>query len=293
MISIAMTTFNGEKYLQEQIDSILNQSFTDFELIICDDCSTDSSVTILRSYADARIKLFINDKNLGFKKNFEKAISLCSGEYIALADQDDIWEKNHLSLLYENIENYNLICGDNDLVDESGSFMGMSFFQSHLLSQEKFPTNKDILLKVLLSGGCFQGASMLLKKSFVISVLPIPDGIVYHDLWFSVHALMQNSLKVFCGVVTKYRQHNLQVTRKKNQTEVSRINILDYLNKDSMLMNMKEINEIKLYFEIKESKKNRIKLIPIWSKYYKYIYPDNLQFKKIIRCIKFLLIKSI
>ena len=73
MISIAMTTYNGEKYLREQIDSILNQSFTDFELIICDDCSIDSTVQIIRSYTDARIKLSINDNNLGFKKNFEKS----------------------------------------------------------------------------------------------------------------------------------------------------------------------------------------------------------------------------
>lgn len=90
MISIAMTTYNGEKYLREQLDSILNQTFSDFELIICDDCSKDATVKILEEYSlkDKRVRYFVNEKNLGFKKNFEKAISLCSGEYVAFSDQD-------------------------------------------------------------------------------------------------------------------------------------------------------------------------------------------------------------
>ena len=101
-ISIAMTTYNGEKYLAEQLDSILSQTHTDWELIICDDCSTDSTWQILQEYAqkDSRIKIYKNEQNLGFKKNFEKAIGLCTGDYIALSDQDDVWFPEHLSLLY-------------------------------------------------------------------------------------------------------------------------------------------------------------------------------------------------
>ena len=114
-----MTTYNGERYLQEQIDSILNQTYSNFELIICDDCSTDSTIEIISSYNDSRIKLFVNDKNLGFKKNFEKAIKLCTGEYIALSDQDDIWKSNHLEVLYEKINNKELICGNNLLINEN------------------------------------------------------------------------------------------------------------------------------------------------------------------------------
>ena len=104
-VSIALATYNGEKYLREQLDSILSQSIQDFELVACDDCSTDSTLKILNEYAekDFRVKVFTNEKNLGFKKNFEKAIFLCSGDYIALSDQDDIWTENHLQVLLENI----------------------------------------------------------------------------------------------------------------------------------------------------------------------------------------------
>lgn len=88
-----MATYNGEKYLREQIDSIFNQTVQDFELIVCDDCSTDTTWNILLDYQvqDKRIKCYRDEENLGFKKNFEKAIGLCTGEYIALSDQDDVW----------------------------------------------------------------------------------------------------------------------------------------------------------------------------------------------------------
>ena len=108
MIGIAMTTYNGEKYLKEQIDSILNQTVSDFELIVCDDVSSDSTMDILNDYAekDDRVHVFRNEENLGFLKNFEKAIRICldrGAEYVALADQDDIWAENHLEVLADTM----------------------------------------------------------------------------------------------------------------------------------------------------------------------------------------------
>ena len=108
MIGIAMTTYNGEKYLKEQIDSILNQTVSDFELIVCDDVSSDSTMDILNDYAekDDRVHVFRNEENLGFLKNFEKAIRICldrGAEYVALSDQDDVWMKNHLEVLLNTI----------------------------------------------------------------------------------------------------------------------------------------------------------------------------------------------
>ncbi len=109
-----MATYNGEKYVNEQIDSILSQTYQDFELIICDDCSKDRTREILQEYSqkDSRIKLLFNEKNLGFKKNFEKAISMCNGEYIAFCDQDDIWENYKLQFAIEKIENNDIYCSN-------------------------------------------------------------------------------------------------------------------------------------------------------------------------------------
>lgn len=123
MISIAMATYNGEKYLREQLDSILAQTVQDFELIVCDDCSTDLTMQILNEYAerDSRIKVFENEENLGFKKNFEKVIGLCSGNYIALSDQDDIWLPEHLEVLYKNIGEKSTSWGNSLLIDSNGN----------------------------------------------------------------------------------------------------------------------------------------------------------------------------
>ena len=91
-ISVALASYNGGNYLKEQLESIYAQSLLPNEVIVCDDCSTDNSIEILNAYKEKHcLRYFINEKNLGFVKNFDKAISLCSGDYIALSDQDDVW----------------------------------------------------------------------------------------------------------------------------------------------------------------------------------------------------------
>ena len=125
MISIAMATYNGELFIREQLDSILTQTLSDWELIVCDDGSTDNTLSILQEYAnnDSRIKIYQNETNLGFKRNFEKAIGLCSGECIALCDQDDIWYPNHLEILLNLIGNNSLSIGNSDIVDTNNTFL--------------------------------------------------------------------------------------------------------------------------------------------------------------------------
>lgn len=110
LVSIAMATYNGEKYLKEQLDSIYAQTYKNIEVIVCDDCSSDKTVEILDEYKEKYgLKYYINEKNLGFKKNFEKAISLCSGDFIALADQDDIWIESKIEIFLKSKGIDNLI----------------------------------------------------------------------------------------------------------------------------------------------------------------------------------------
>ena len=93
-ISVALCTYNGEKFLKEQLDSILNQTIAVDEIIICDDKSTDTTLSILRDYKKKYptiISIYENENTLKSVKNFEKAISLCTGDIIFLSDQDDIW----------------------------------------------------------------------------------------------------------------------------------------------------------------------------------------------------------
>ena len=174
MISIAMATYNGEKYLREQLDSILSQTITDWELIVCDDCSKDTTVGILKSYQrkDGRVKIFVNEKNLGFKKNFEKAIGLCSGDYIALADQDDIWHDNHLEVLLGLIGEVSLSCGNARLMTSDSVVTEKKLNEvDNLLF---IPIEKEKLLyRIVFISDPFQGASMLIRKEFLSKILPI------------------------------------------------------------------------------------------------------------------------
>ena len=105
LISVVLATYNGEKYIEEQINSILQQTYSPLEVIIVDDASTDNTVSILRQFETSHscIKVFTSEVNAGYIKNFEKGMLLARGEYIALSDQDDIWEEEKLCRLMEEI----------------------------------------------------------------------------------------------------------------------------------------------------------------------------------------------
>ena len=230
MISIAMATYNGAKYLREQIDSILSQTIRDFELIVCDDCSTDETWKILEDYKDRdlRVKLYSNQHNIGFIKNFEKAIGLCSGEYIALSDQDDVWLPNHLEVLYNLIDDKMIACGNADMIDMNGDRLGLTLQEMESFNYVPI-NNLQLASSVIFFRNPFQGASMLIRRNFFSYALPIPNEIKYHDSWFA-------NLASFCGgityterIVNKYRMHGNNVTgmrikvRSKIRTFVSHL----------------------------------------------------------------------
>ena len=105
LVSIALCTYNGAGFLAKQLDSLLSQSYETIEVIAVDDCSTDSTWDILQAYArkDNRLQTHKNDYNIGHTRNFEKAIALCKGDYIALSDQDDIWVGDKIKILMEDL----------------------------------------------------------------------------------------------------------------------------------------------------------------------------------------------
>lgn len=180
-----MTTYNGERFLEKQIDSILCQTIQDFELIVCDDCSSDSTWDILNNYAedDHRLRIYRNDINIGFKKNFEKAISLCKGDYIALCDQDDIWYPNHLQILVNNIKDKMLSIGNCDIIDQHGKSYNIDYQKSQSYNY-KYKYGVKASCRILFSSNPFQGASMMIKKELREIAFPIPEEVKFHDFWF-------------------------------------------------------------------------------------------------------------
>lgn len=216
-ISIAMTTFNGEKYLKEQIVSILEQSFSDFELIICDDCSTDGTRSILKEYEqeDNRIKLHFNGANLGFKKNFEQALHFCSGEFVAFADQDDVWTKNHLEALLSCIGEHVIAGSNSALVDENLNPLNTDM--KTICHFTSIPEDKADLFFYFLFGNNFvQGTASLMKRDFLMRCLPIPEFIIFHDYWFGINAAACNGIVYLEDSTLFYRQHGNNITNNTN-----------------------------------------------------------------------------
>jgi glycosyltransferase involved in cell wall biosynthesis len=126
LISIVMATYNGEKFLREQVDSLLTQSYPSLEFVFVDDASSDSSLAILQEYAfsDSRIHVVVNPVNQGLLATFENGIRAAKGDMIALSDQDDVWLPEKISLLAEAICSNSLIYADSALTDASGTRTG-------------------------------------------------------------------------------------------------------------------------------------------------------------------------
>lgn len=240
-LSIALATYNGAKYLKEQLDSLLKQTLPFDEIVICDDKSVDETLDILKKYAqnDNRFKIIENDNNIGFKKNFEKSISLCNGDYIALCDQDDIWLPNHLETLYNGIGSNMLACGESEIINSQGVSQNIKL--SEIKNYNKPHNSNDSIFRfIAYYQNPFQGASMMLRHDFVEKVLPIPSDVQYHDVWFAINACLLNSFVFINKPVTLYRMHNNNASGSHRQKSVIRT-IAGHLLKRSLNTNRKEI----------------------------------------------------
>jgi glycosyltransferase involved in cell wall biosynthesis len=217
LVSIAMCTYNGDRYLQQQINSLVDQTYPNIELVIVDDGSTDNTLRLLESYkaTDTRITIHQNPQNLGYVKNFEKAISLCKGDYIALTDQDDIWELNKIEALVNNIGDAVLIYHDSILIDNNGEKIRL---MSDLFNM--YTGNSPL---PFLFFNCISGHSMMFTKQLV-SVLGAFDNRFYHDWWIAFVAANTGTVKYLDQALVKYRQHqdantDILRSRKKSGTK--------------------------------------------------------------------------
>jgi len=225
LISIALCTYNGEKYLSEQLDSIINQTYKNLEIIVVDDCSQDNTFSILQSYAlkSPQLKIFRNIKNKGYSKNFEYAISLCKGDYIAVSDQDDIWMTNKLELLLKKIiiDDSLLVYSNSLIVDERGNSLGKTTFDK----RSKY-TGGDPRALALFN--IFLGHSMLFKRELIDIAFPIPKNSSY-DAWLGFVATNKDSVCIVDKVLTLFRQHNSNSSRNwEGDTKLEKITLLKY-----------------------------------------------------------------
>ena len=212
-ISVVLCTYNGERFLREQLDSIICQTYPIYELVIQDDCSTDRTFDIIKEYASKYtwIHLYKNDKNLGFKKNYGTSVSHTSGDYIAFCDQDDIWLPNHIKVLSENLGNKTLAVGNSLMVDEYGKSMGITLNE---VMRSYYIPEDDIkkAYRLFYNLNIYQGANMLFKKSLLTHIMPIPEGVRYHDIWIASVACFCGGINYTDEIITLYRQHGGNIT---------------------------------------------------------------------------------
>jgi glycosyltransferase involved in cell wall biosynthesis len=215
-VSIAMCTCNGEKYLLQQIKSICNQTVLPFELVICDDKSTDKTLDLIRhltTQAPFPVRIVTNPERLGSARNFEKAIRLCTGEIIALCDQDDVWYPEKLETLASMFSSDPALGGafsDGDLTGPDGECLGVTLWQSFLFD----PRAQDAMKRgsaedVLLRRSVVTGTTLAFRSTLRDRLLPIPASWM-HDGWLAWMLALNSKLGLCPKKLIAYRIHPSQ-----------------------------------------------------------------------------------
>ena len=219
-IDILLATYNGEKYLKEQIDSILKQTYSNIRLIISDDCSKDKTREILREYEqkDNRIKVYFQEENLGYVKNFEFLLSKVGNEIYALSDQDDVWFPEKVEHTYNKLKetDSDLIFTDLEVVDQNLKTLYPSFNDYMKLTRKIKKYKQDYRLQYLYN--CVTGCTLMSKKKFIDLILPLPTLSKYaiHDTWIACTVVNNGKVEYLEEKTIKYRQHgNNQVGTDK------------------------------------------------------------------------------
>lgn len=229
MISVALCTYNGEKYIQQQLDSIFSQSLSVDEVVICDDCSNDSTCSILESYATKfpQVRLIKNETNIGFRKNFEKALIECRGDFIFFSDQDDIWDKDKVRICvsYLNETGKLGVYTDGLLVDQDGNWVGETLFSRLLLVPyiEKSILDNHEFELLCLRGNHVTGATLAITKAAKSLLLPFRTSEHFlHDMWVAVMLSSLDKLGRIDKPLISYRIHSDQECglKKENIKEI-------------------------------------------------------------------------
>ena len=294
-ISVVIATYNGERFLAEQIDSILSQEYPIDEIIICDDNSTDNTHNILDYYqSKGKIKWVKNETRLGVIGNFKKAASMArENNYIAFSDQDDIWLPHKIktqikmlsTLEYKNYKNIPALVYSNlTLVNQSGDCINKSFWN------EINHDNHKHCLSTILFGNFITGCTILMNNKMLDKFLEMPDQGILHDYWLGLISFTFGKSLGIPESLVLYRQHTSNVTYDISKVKLSkntlRLNgIKNILKKNTYLYEELKIAGIfKTTFESKLTKRQKaLFTIFIFSKKLPNI------FKTILRKIYFLL----
>ncbi|MES2523950.1 MAG: glycosyltransferase family 2 protein [Gemmatimonadota bacterium] len=221
-LSVAMCTYNGERFLREQLESLEAQTRLPDEVVICDDGSTDGTRAILemfRAQAAFPVRLYFNEPNLGVLKNFEQAIRHCHGEIIALCDQDDVWLPEKLQRMEQAFvasPSAAFVFTDLDIVDEELRPVGYTAWYSlDFDAREQAGFRRGGAFNSLVTRNVVTGAAMAFRASYIHMLLPVPEGSreqLLHDYWFALVLSAIADAVPISDALVRYRRHAGQHT---------------------------------------------------------------------------------
>lgn len=212
MISVCVATYNGEPYIQEQLESILSQLSEVDEIIVSDDGSTDRTIDIIKSLNDPRINIVKHkhnsNKNLHTShfyvtKNFENAICHAKGDIIFLSDQDDRWLPGRVQTFLNALEEIDMAMCNFNLIDKNGVQTMQNYFP-------RTPVSHSIWRNLLKMP--FFGSAMAFRKSMLKHILPFPQKLEIHDNWIGFISLKYGKFKFITQALHDYRRHDKNVS---------------------------------------------------------------------------------
>lgn len=279
-VDILLATYNGEKYLKEQIESLLDQTYTNIQIIISDDCSTDGTRDILKSYENnEKIKVYYQENNLGYVKNFEFLLKKVESDLYMLCDQDDFWKKEKVEKTVDKLqkENLDLVFGDLEVVDENLNLLYLSYNKYMHLAHKIDKYHKDYKLQYLYN--CMTGCTMMSKKNFLDKILPLPTNSKYmiHDYWIGLIVSLNGKVGYLDKPYILYRQHGKnQVGTKKASQTASHLDSVRNLSIDTRIGTFETYVQHEEIFTEKLRKQNKEAL-----EYFKMIRnKKNFNFRK-------------
>jgi glycosyltransferase involved in cell wall biosynthesis len=258
-ISVAMCTFNGERFLGAQLESIAAQNRPPDELVVCDDGSSDRTQEIVREFS-ARVsfpvRLEVNEQNLGTTKNFEKAISFCQGAIVALADQDDVWYRHKLARVEEVLMSSPetvAAFSDADLIDANSKLIGAGLWDSFLFGTRervRFANGEAVL--ILTKHHIVTGATLAFRRGFISVLVPFQD---FHDRWLGFLLAACGKFATIDEPLMQYRRHEAQqfgpgsLTWREQLAQIKRTDGSFYLSEIERFQNLHQrLEERRLSF---------------------------------------------
>lgn len=230
MISIAMTTYNGETYIARQLETLWNQSVPADEIVICDDGSCDATIEIIRIFIEehqaANIRLVKNEENLGYIRNFYKAISLTKGDYIFLADQDDEWHENKIERTLQTMESEgaSAVCTNCFLIDAfSKNIQDNSHFDRNPFIDNVTQRITPISFYELVIGNIAQGCTYCFTRQVKDAYLQVNSRNLIHDYQIMFVAAVLGNVYFLDEALIDYRLHNSNVVGFADAKETTKV----------------------------------------------------------------------